>query len=176
MSKAIGSVVAGVVLSLGATGCLFDNSQRIKHERQRAEREIRTAQMEEDVRRLTEEQRDLERALNQERDAREQLRQQVAAMEQERLKPPPAPEAVRPVPSPAAMTLTPEAESVARIQEALKRAGYDPGSSDGKMGHKTKTALMSFQKDNGLKPDAVLGPQTLAKLRKYLGQSDPAAP
>ena len=175
MSKAVWSGVAGVVLSLGAAGCLFDNSRQIERERQRAEREARAAQMEEDVRRLTEEQRDLERALNQERDAVEQLRQQMTAMEQERLRPPPAPEAARPA-APAAPVMTPEAESVARIQEALKRAGYDPGPSDGKMGHKTKSALMAFQKDNGLKPDAVLGPQTLAKLKKYLGQPEPAAP
>ncbi len=174
MSKAVWSGVAGVVLSLGAAGCLFDNSRQIERERQRAEREARAAQMEEDVRRLAEEQRDLARALNQERDAREQLRQQVVAMEQERLAPPPAPEPPRPAPAPSAMT--PEAESVARIQEALKRAGYDPGPSDGKMGQKTKAALMSFQKDNGLKPDGVLGPQTLGKLKKYLGQPDPAVP
>ncbi len=174
MSKAVWSGVAGIVLSLGAAGCLFDNSQQIERQRQRAEREAREAQMEEDVRRLTEEQHDLERALNQERDAREQLRQQVATMEQERIKPAPAPEPARPAAAPAVMT--PEAESVVRIQEALKRAGYDPGSSDGKMGQKTKAALMSFQKDNGLKPDGVLGPQTLTRLKKYLGQPDPSAP
>ena len=41
MSKAVWSGVAGIVLSLGAAGCLFDNSQRIERDRQRAEREAR---------------------------------------------------------------------------------------------------------------------------------------
>ena len=169
---------AGVVLALGTSGCMFDNSQHIERERQRAEREAHAAQMEEDVRRLMEEHRDLERALNQERDARELLRQQVAAMEQERLKPAPAPVPEMPAmhAAPAAVAMTPEAEAVARVQEALKRAGYDPGPADGKMGQKTKNALMKFQMDNGLKADGVLGPQTLAKMKKYLGESDAVAP
>lgn len=55
-----------------------------------------------------------------------------------------------------------------RIQAALKRAGYDPGAVDGKMGLKTKQALTRFQQDNGLKPDGVAGPQTLARLQPYM--------
>lgn len=41
-------------------------------------------------------------------------------------------------------------QSIRQIQEALKKAGYDPGSIDGSMGNRTKNALMQFQQDKGL--------------------------
>lgn len=53
---------------------------------------------------------------------------------------------------------------VAAIQRALSRAGYDPGPVDGKMGKRTKSALIAFQKAHGLQPDGIAGPRTLAKL------------
>ena len=34
-------------------------------------------------------------------------------------------------------------------QQALKRAGYDPGPIDGLVGRQTVEAIHSFQKDNG---------------------------
>lgn len=40
--------------------------------------------------------------------------------------------------------------SVKQIQEALKKAGYDPGPADGNMGGRTKSALIQFQQDKGL--------------------------
>ena len=39
---------------------------------------------------------------------------------------------------------------VLRIQRALDKAGYSPGSIDGKLGNATMSALSSFQKDNGM--------------------------
>ena len=53
------------------------------------------------------------------------------------------------------------------IQKALKKAGYYQGVLDGKVGSKTKQALRSFQKDNGLTPDGVCGRQTWARLQSF---------
>ena len=54
------------------------------------------------------------------------------------------------------------------IQIALKNAGFDPGSLDGKIGPKTRQAIKDFQKSKGLVPDGVVGPKTWASLSKYL--------
>lgn len=49
-----------------------------------------------------------------------------------------------------------------RIQKALDKAGYNPGSIDGVLGGTTMDALTSFQKDNGLSA----GQLTMAALKK----------
>jgi peptidoglycan hydrolase-like protein with peptidoglycan-binding domain len=54
------------------------------------------------------------------------------------------------------------------IQTALKNAGFDPGSFDGKIGPRTRQAIKDFQKSKGLVPDGVVGPKTWANLSKYL--------
>lgn len=54
------------------------------------------------------------------------------------------------------------------IQTALKNAGFNPGSFDGKMGPRTRQAIKDFQKSKGLVPDGVVGPKTWASLGKYL--------
>jgi len=54
------------------------------------------------------------------------------------------------------------------IQTALKNAGFDPGSLDGKIGSRTRQAIKDFQKSKGLVPDGVVGPKTWASLGKYL--------
>jgi peptidoglycan hydrolase-like protein with peptidoglycan-binding domain len=54
------------------------------------------------------------------------------------------------------------------IQAALKNAGFDPGSFDGKMGPRTRQAVKDFQKSKGLVPDGAVGPKTWASLSKYL--------
>jgi len=54
------------------------------------------------------------------------------------------------------------------IQLALKNAGFDPGSQDGKMGPRTRQAIKDYQKSKGLVPDGVVGPKTWASLSKYL--------
>ncbi len=56
--------------------------------------------------------------------------------------------------------------SVKDLQAALARTGYDPGSVDGRMGKKTKSAIKAFQKKNGLKADGVVGEKTWALLKK----------
>lgn len=54
------------------------------------------------------------------------------------------------------------------IQTALKRAGFDPGASDGKPGPRTKAAVVKFQKSFGLKPDGKIGYKTLTQLAAFL--------
>ena len=71
----------------------------------------------------------------------------------------------------AAMTVTKVAQSRDKdIQNALKNAGFYTGAIDGKIGPKTKKAVMEFQKANGLKDDGKVGPKTWAALEKYLAR------
>lgn len=49
---------------------------------------------------------------------------------------------------------------VKTIQTKLKRWGYYSGSVDGVFGAKTKAAVVSFQKKNGLTPDGIVGKAT----------------
>ena len=60
------------------------------------------------------------------------------------------------------------------VQTALKEAGFDPGASDGKMGTRTKNAIMAFQKASGLTADGKIGYKTLAKLSEGLSAQQPA--
>jgi len=59
---------------------------------------------------------------------------------------------------------------VKEIQQALRNAGYNPGKIDGKMGAKTREAIRSFQRANGLSVDGKVGKQTWELLRKFLYQ------
>jgi len=54
------------------------------------------------------------------------------------------------------------------IQRALKNAGFNPGAIDGKLGPKTKQAILDFQKAKNLKVDGKVGPKTWSELEKYL--------
>ena len=74
---------------------------------------------------------------------------------------------------PAAVSASAPQDQLARnkdIQTALKAAGLYTGSIDGKIGPKTKAAIMAFQKSKGLKVDGKVGPQTWAEMQKYLIQ------
>lgn len=64
--------------------------------------------------------------------------------------------------------LTAENMTKKQIQQALKNAGYYDGEIDGKIGRKTKAAIMEFQKNMVLKADGVAGKNTKEKLLKYL--------
>lgn len=55
-----------------------------------------------------------------------------------------------------------------QIQIALKKAGFDPGPIDGKIGKKTRKAIREFQKAKGLKVDGVVGEKIWQELKKYL--------
>jgi len=82
--------------------------------------------------------------------------------------PPTAAPQIAPQPAPAI-----KADVAARnkdIQTALKNAGFYTGAVDGKIGPKTKSAILEFQKAKALKVDGKVGPKTWAELEKYLVQ------
>ena len=54
------------------------------------------------------------------------------------------------------------------LQQALTRLGFSPGKADGDYGPATKIAVEKFQVANGLGEDGVVGPVTLAAIRKAL--------
>jgi peptidoglycan hydrolase-like protein with peptidoglycan-binding domain len=58
--------------------------------------------------------------------------------------------------------------SARQVQTTLKAAGFYQGSIDGKIGPKTKEGIKSFQADNGLTADGIVGRATWAKLKNYL--------
>ena len=68
----------------------------------------------------------------------------------------------------AAQTLTVKQGSkgdiVKKIQQKLKNWGYYKGTVDGVYGAKTKSAVISFQKKNGLYADGIVGAKTFAAL------------
>ena len=83
------------------------------------------------------------------------------------------------IPPTAAPQVAPKTETPAKmeagtknrdVQTALKNAGFYAGTIDGKIGPKTKSAIMAFQKAKGLKADGKVGPKTWAELEKYLIQ------
>jgi len=58
--------------------------------------------------------------------------------------------------------------NVSLIQKILNKAGFDPGPNDGKLGQKTKKAVLRFQESHLLKVDGKIGYQTLKELATYL--------
>lgn len=58
--------------------------------------------------------------------------------------------------------------SIKQVQLALNYAGYEAGKVDGKMGPKTKEAIVEFQKGNGLEADGKVGYKTLEALNFYI--------
>jgi hypothetical protein len=75
-------------------------------------------------------------------------------------------------PSPQAptQTLSPgdQGTQVKLLQQALAKLGFSPGTPDGDYGPATKIAVERFQIAKNLSEDGVVGPQTLAALRKAL--------
>ncbi len=55
-------------------------------------------------------------------------------------------------------------QEVINIQTRLKNWGYLQGSVDGIFGAQTEAAVKRFQRKNGLTPDGIAGPATLAKI------------
>lgn len=54
------------------------------------------------------------------------------------------------------------------VQKALLELGYDVGAVDGIIGTKTRAAIRQFQKDQGLKADAIVGENTAAAMNASL--------
>ena len=63
-------------------------------------------------------------------------------------------------------------DQVKALQEELKKLGYFQGPSDGKFGRHTEYALRSFQRVNGLPEDGVLGPRTIAAIKRMCASYD----
>jgi peptidoglycan hydrolase-like protein with peptidoglycan-binding domain len=55
-----------------------------------------------------------------------------------------------------------------QVQIALKNAGYEPGSIDGRMGKQTREAIKAFQRANNLSVTGKADRQTWNLLREYL--------
>jgi D-alanyl-D-alanine carboxypeptidase len=69
--------------------------------------------------------------------------------------------------APAKRKISPN-NSVYRLQYALKKAGFNPGPTDGHYGNKTRYALIRFQKSHGLPATGYAGQLTWKKLKRYL--------
>ena len=54
------------------------------------------------------------------------------------------------------------------IQKILRKAGFDSGKIDGRLGGQTTQAIKAFQKAHGLKLDGKIGYKTLSKMSEYL--------
>ncbi len=67
-----------------------------------------------------------------------------------------------------------EGEEVRVIQRRLRELKYLSGSADGSFGEATESALIAFQKANGLSADGVAGPATLKKLNSDSAKSKPS--
>jgi len=65
---------------------------------------------------------------------------------------------------------TPVNLTARQIQKALKSAGFYQGAADGKIGPKTKSAIIKFQKAHNLRADGVVGKRTSMELNKYLSE------
>lgn len=66
-------------------------------------------------------------------------------------------------------------ETVKKIQQRLSDWGYYSGAADGIYGSRTEEAVKQFQKKNGLTPDGVAGPATLAAIGLPSGSSGGSA-
>lgn len=60
-------------------------------------------------------------------------------------------------------------KAIRNIQIILSKNGYDAGGSDGRIGAKTRDAIMAFQKDNGLKPTGSIDKDLVRNLLKKNG-------
>ena len=55
---------------------------------------------------------------------------------------------------------------VKTLQQALNGHGFSPGAIDGMYGQGTVAAVIAFQKSEGLLPDGVAGPGSVALMRE----------
>jgi peptidoglycan hydrolase-like protein with peptidoglycan-binding domain len=86
---------------------------------------------------------------------------------------PPAPTTTEPpptttttVPPPPVHRLGDESPDIAVLQQWLAALGYRPGPADGKYGPATASAVLAYQKHEGLQRDGIAGPQVLGALQE----------
>ena len=65
---------------------------------------------------------------------------------------------------PGSHTSIQDEATIRSVQQALLKAGYDPGPIDGVMGPRTEQALSRYQQSKGLSSSANLDAQTLSAL------------
>jgi hypothetical protein len=65
-----------------------------------------------------------------------------------------------------------DSELVRQIQQGLKELDYKPGTPDGYMGATTRSAILKFQKDNGLHADGKADNELLSSIENTLRQQD----
>ncbi|MBM7112131.1 peptidoglycan-binding domain-containing protein [Archangium primigenium] len=82
--------------------------------------------------------------------------------------------------APASGSLKPgmSGPAVRSLQDKLRTAGFNPGTSDGKYGPRTESAVRDFQRSRGLQVDGIAGRRTMAALNGAGGTSGttPGAP
>ena len=66
--------------------------------------------------------------------------------------------------------------AVERLQTLLADKEYAPGPSDGIFGAKTRAAVIAYQRDQGLVPDGIVGPVTMAALGDVPASDDDSIP
>ena len=59
-------------------------------------------------------------------------------------------------------------ESIQKVQQLLNDAGYDCGSADGVPGKKTNSALLQFERDNGLPETTDITPELIETLEEAI--------
>jgi peptidoglycan hydrolase-like protein with peptidoglycan-binding domain len=67
-------------------------------------------------------------------------------------------------PPPPVWSVGAEGPVVEHVQQRLTALGYRPGAADGRYGAATASAVLAFQKHEGLQRDGVTGPQVLAAI------------
>lgn len=63
-------------------------------------------------------------------------------------------------------------KDIESMQQALKDKGHDPGAIDGRMGPRTRAALMDYQRKEGLKATGRWNDETAAKLGVRMSATD----
>lgn len=72
-----------------------------------------------------------------------------------------------------------DSPEVQRVQERLAELGYRPGTADGNYGAQTASAVLAFQKREGLQRDGIIGPEVMDRLSDPQGagpRSDAVGP
>lgn len=81
-----------------------------------------------------------------------------------------------PTAAPELLKLGSTGGAVKRLQERLAALGYRPGTADGTFGAATASAVLAFQKREGLTRDSVVGPAVEAALADPKGAGPPGGP